>query len=384
MKPFSYFFKIVFLLSFCFYNIGCQSGLVSIQIAKTGTNPSFKSPPVGEPFADKQGTSSSSLTSGDNTVFFVSVVTNLDLIPTAIGLNFLSSNSNVAYPFGFHLASARSFDDFSWNPVVIEGASRISWIELPPKLGMPHLKVLDPGTLLTLDRGEVFNAINWSISSDAEWVTGVQVDGKSMLQNMISGMTFPFFTKDLSKESKSFQLSSRKQGAILDPLAHRIDLFSFFEPAKVLKSWSSSIFAVSPSGGHLVIVDSHGMQIIETDSGNTIPISGEVTNLRFPQWKNDEALAFVSGPLNRSQIQVLDLKTGQLNPIAFLAASSKEEILVCPAWVKSDLFYADRTGENSWSIWKVDDPISKRSTPKLFVQPLDSGKGYVCPKGITG
>jgi hypothetical protein len=95
-------------------------------------------------------------------------------------------------------------------------------------------------------------------------------------------------------------------------------------------------------------------------------------------------LAFISGPLHHTQIQVFDLKSGQLKTIASLSASPKEEILVCLAWIKDDLFYADRIGEGSWSIWKVDDPFSKPSTPKIFIQPHDSSKGYVCPKGILG
>jgi len=378
------FFKNVLLLTFCLQSLGCQSGVVSIQNAKEEAKPFFKAQPTGEPFADRQGTTPSRVLSGNNTVFFVSIVINPRASSTAIGLNFLSASARIANPFGFHLASPRFIDEFSWAPVVVEDMSQISWIALPHGANKSHLKILDPGTLSTLDRGEVFNAINWSISSDAEWVAGIGEDGGSMLQNMTSGIVLPFFEKNLSKGAKSFQLSSRKEVAILDPLAHRVDLFSLFEPGKVIKSWESSLFAASPLGGHLIIGDAHGIRIVETDSGNVIPLLDDMVNLRFPQWKNEEVLAFISGPLSQPQLQVLDVKTGQLQPITFLSVRDQEELLICPAWVKNDLFYADRTGESSWGIWKVDDPVSSPPISRLFIQSHDSGKGYVCPKGNRG
>ncbi|MEO5968956.1 MAG: hypothetical protein ABIQ95_03440 [Bdellovibrionia bacterium] len=383
MNPFYGLLKIVFLISICTYNVACQSGLVTVQTNKAGTKPYLKSPPAGEPSADRQGTAPFPIPNNDHTVYFVNVVATLNLVPSAIGLNFLSANAAVAYPFGIHLATPRPFNELSWTPVVAADKSRVSWIERPRNSGMPHLKVLEPSTLLVMDRGEVFNAINWSISSDTEWVAGVQADGRSLLQNMTSGVATPFFEKVLSQESRTLHLSSRKQVAILDPIAHRVDLFSLSEPSKVLKSWISNEFAASPIGSHFLIVDGHGVQIIEAESGKPILNLGEITNLRFPQWKNEEVLAFVSGPPHHTEIQILDLKTGQVNSVASLSAGPNEEILICPAWIKDDLFYADRTGEGNWSIWKVVDPISTSPTPKIFVQPHDSSKGYVCPKGVV-
>lgn len=367
----------------CLFNIGCQSGIVTIQNTAVGGKTSSEETSENRS-SDEQSGALPPPASINNTVFFTSVASNLDQLPKVIGLHFLAADSYVDHPFGFHLASAQFYKEFFWSPVFLEGEYQISWIELPMRGMKPHLKILNPSSLTTLDRGEVFQAVSWSLSTRADWIAGITEDGKALLQDLINNVTAPLLEKELSKESKALQLSSRKQVAILDSSLHRIDLFSVFEPNKVLKSWNSNVVAASPSGAYVITVDNHRIQIIETDSNNISAISVEIVNLRSPQWKDDKTLAFVSGPEGQAQIQVLNLDTNTLFPISSLSVNGFEEILVCPAWIKDELFYADKAAANSWNIWKVHDPFLKSANPTLFLQPLGAGKGYVCPKGIAG
>ena len=373
--------KLGILIALIAGNVGCQSGLVSIQTIKPVLKPVLKMPTSSDSGAEKQGTLAPGNSAFDKAVYFLSVANERTLSVTAI--NFISSNSTTGHPFGFHLQSAGRFDQFFWRPVTYNETNYVSWVEFS-RSPQPHLKTIDTSTFAIEDRGEIFPAINWSISSDGDWVAGVQADGRAMIQNIASGNMLHFLEKDLSKTARCVHLSSRKQVAVIDPSAQRVDLFSIFEPEKIIKSWSSSLFSASPSGKYVLTGDNHQIQITELDSGDAIPIADEVTDLRFPQWKNDEAIAFISGPTNRPQIRVLDLKKGLLSPIAPLNASNQEESLVCPTWVKENLFFADRTRSADWGIWKVEDPISKISVPKLFVQPEGTGKGYACPLGNMG
>jgi hypothetical protein len=361
--------------------MGCQSGLITTLNVTPLAHPYAKTGAVKDPMAEEQGGRPSATTESNTTVFFLSIVSDFESTPTVKGFNFLSSGSKVVHPFGFRLSSAQAFNQLSWNPVFVEGRLQISWIEASLNGNRPHLKILDPGSLTTWDRGEVFDALNWSISSDSEWVVGIQENGKAILQNMNTQAITPLLEQDLSKEAMAFQIFSRKQVVILDPVAHRLDLFSLFEPDKILKSWKSRIFAASPLGAHFIIGDSDGIQIVETDSGHSQSVLGEITNLRFPHWKDEQTLAFISGSDGQSQLQVLDLRTSRLYPITPLSVRIKEEVLVCPAWINDSLFYADKTGPSFWSLWKVVDPFLSPPHPKLFVQPFDPGKGYLCPKG---
>jgi hypothetical protein len=375
--------KIIFLILFCLCNAACQSGIVSLENRKTGTMPFIKVPPAGGSSEDKPDTAPESMTIGDSIVYFISIVTDTNLLPIANGLGFLSSNSTITNPFRSYL-SPRPFNQLSWRPVVVGETKRVSWIERPRSFNTPHLKVLDPGTLTVQDFGEIFDALNWSVSNDVEWVAGVQEDGKALLKHMTSGTTLPFLEKELSKDSKTMMLQSCKRVAILDPVAARVDLFSVLEPHKVIQSWSSKIFSASPSGKHILVANGDQLEIIETNTGQTTAIPKDIFNLRLPQWKDDSILVFVSGTANNSQIQLLDINTGRVQPITFLTALEEEENLICPAWINNDLFYADHTGNKNWSIFKVEDPASKFPIPKIFVQPIESEKGYVCPKGILG